>query len=46
MVLQESGEMYLETVYVLSRKKSFIRERTSVSKWASRARALAAPCIF
>ena len=27
MVLQESGEMYLETVYVLSRKKSFIRAK-------------------
>lgn len=27
MALQESGEMYLETVYVLSRKKSFIRAK-------------------
>lgn len=25
MVLQESGEMYLETIYVLSHKKSFVR---------------------
>lgn len=25
MVLKESGEMYLETIYVLSQKKSFIR---------------------
>jgi len=27
MVLQESGEMYLETTYVLSHKKSFIRAK-------------------
>ncbi|MBE7009479.1 MAG: metal-dependent transcriptional regulator [Ruminococcaceae bacterium] len=25
MVLQESGEMYLETIYVLSHKKKFVR---------------------
>ena len=25
MVLKESGEMYLETIYVLSQKKSFVR---------------------
>ncbi len=27
MVLQESGEMYLETIYVLSHKKSFVRAK-------------------
>lgn len=46
MQLKESGEMYLETIYVLSKKSNYIRSIDVCEKWDIQSRASAVPLVF
>ena len=46
MHLQESGEMYLETILVLSRRLNKVRSVDVRKKWAIQSPASAAPLAY
>lgn len=46
MQLKESGEMYLETIYVLSKKSNYIRSIDVCEEMGIQSRASAVPLVF
>lgn len=46
MHLQESGEMYLETILVLSRRLNKVRSVDVAEEWAIQSPASAAPWVY
>ena len=46
MAIHESGQMYLETIYILSQNSTFVRAIDVESSWALPSPVSAEPCPF
>lgn len=46
MPIHESGQMYLETIYILSQKSTYVRQLMWASSWAFPSPALSGRCLF